>query len=230
MKKTRSSHSSLFVAITTLFVACLLVSNIVAGKLISFAGTFLPAAVILFPLTYIMGDILTEVYGFARARMVIWLGFAANALMSLVFLIVVALPFPDFFQNQTAFATVLGFAPRIVVASLIAYWAGEFANSIVLSALKKTTKGRYLWIRTIGSTIVGQAVDTAFFITIAFAGTLPADVLLTLVLNQYLFKVVYEVVLTPVTYVVVRIFKKTEGIDTFDTGVRYNPFASRSNT
>lgn len=154
----------------------------------------------------------------------IWSGFAANALMSAIFLVAIVLPFPSFFKDQEAYAKVLGFTPRIVAASLVAYWAGEFANSITLSALKKLTKGRYLWTRTISSTIVGQGLDTAIFIGLGFVGIVPSAVLFQMMIAQYAFKVAYEVVLTPVTYAVVRGLKRREGIDAFDMGIRYNPF------
>ena len=224
MERERSSISPLFLALFAVFLTCLLASNIIAGKLIQVAGLVLPSAVILFPITYILGDVFTEVYGFARTRRVIWLGFAANALMSGVFVCAVALPPPPFFQGQAAYAAVLGTTPRIFVASLAAYWAGEFANAAVLSVLKKATGGRLLWMRTIGSTIVGQSLDTAIFISIGFVGLVETPVLLQMMAAQYLFKVAYEAVLTPVTYRVVRRVKRAEGVDVFDKGVTYNPF------
>ncbi|HWP67857.1 MAG TPA: queuosine precursor transporter, partial [Rectinemataceae bacterium] len=192
--------------------------------LISVAGIVLPSAVILFPITYILGDVFTEVYGFRKTRLVIWGGFAANLLMSLIFLAAIALPVPAFFKDQEAYAKVLGMTPRIVVASLVAYLSGEFANSITLSLLKKTTKGKFLWIRTIGSTVAGQALDTVLFIAISFFGSVPIAVLLQMMLAQYLFKVGYEVLFTPLTYLAVRSVKKHENIDILDTGIAYNPF------
>jgi uncharacterized integral membrane protein (TIGR00697 family) len=213
-----------FLALFAVFLTCLIVSNVIAGKLISIFGVVLPSAVILFPITYILGDVFTEVYGYRKTRFIIWVGFAANVLMSLVFLAAIALPYPPFFKDQGAYATVLGMTPRIVLASLVAYWTGEFANSITLSLLKKATGGKYLWTRTISSTLVGQAFDTALFIAIGFALTVPGAVLAQMMLAQYLFKVAYEVVLTPVTYAVVGAIKRREGVDTFDKGVVYNPF------
>jgi len=224
MQREQTSYSPLFVGLTSLFVTCLLISNIIASKLMQVGGIVLPSAVILFPVTYILADVFTEVYGFKKTRMVIWIGFAANAFMSLVFLIVIALPHPSFFANQAAYATVLGSTPRVLAASLAGYWAGEFSNSIVLSVLKKATKGRYLWTRTISSTIVGEGLDTILFISIAFVGTMPSPALLQMMLAQYLFKVSYEVVCTPLTYLVVGFIKRKEQIDTFDMGVAYNPF------
>jgi queuosine precursor transporter len=224
MRRDDSSFSPVFLFLFALFLTCLLVSNIIAGKLILVFGLVLPSAVVLFPITYILGDVFTEVYGFRETRIVIWSGFAANVLMSAVFLLAIALPFPAFFKDQDAYAKVLGITPRIVAASLVAYWAGEFANSITLSALKKVTRGRWLWTRTISSTVVGQALDTAIFIGLGFAGVVPLPVLFQLMYAQYLFKVAYEVVLTPVTYLVVRRIKRREGVDTFDVKVAYNPF------
>lgn len=224
MQRDDSSFSKLFIVLFGLFITCLLISNVIAGKLISIAGIVLPSAVILFPITYILGDVFTEVYGFRKTRLVIWGGFAANLIMSLVFIAAIALPSPSFFADSAAYAKVLGMTPRIVFASLVAYWAGEFANSIVLSLLKKATKGKHLWMRTIGSTMAGQALDTALFITISFFGAVPPAVLLQMMIAQYLFKVCYEVVFTPLTYLIVGKIKKIEKIDTYDTGVAYNPF------
>jgi queuosine precursor transporter len=224
MKRDDSSLSPLFLSLFALFLTCLLVSNVIAGKLFSVAGIVLPSAVILFPVTYILGDVFTEVYGFRKTRLVIWGGFAANLLMSLIFLAAIALPPPSFFKDQGAYATVLGMTPRIVLASLAAYWLGEFANSITLSALKKATGGRYLWTRTISSTVVGQAFDTVIFIAISFSGSVPTPVLFQMMLAQYLFKVGYEVLFTPLTYLIVGAVKRKEGVDAFDTGVAYNPF------
>ncbi len=224
MEGEHKTHSSIFLVLTALFITCLLISNIIASKLMRVGGVVLPSAVILFPVTYILADVFTEVYGFKKTRLVIWLGFGANAFMSAVFMIAISLPYPDFFRNQEAYATVLGSTPRIFVASLTGYWAGEFSNSIVMSVLKKITAGRFLWTRTIGSTIVGEGLDTVLFIGIAFAGTVPAGALAGMMLAQYLFKVGYEVLFTPLTYLVVGYIKRREHIDTYDTGVAYNPF------
>jgi uncharacterized integral membrane protein (TIGR00697 family) len=224
MQREQASYSPLFLGLTSLFLTCLLISNIIASKLIQVGGIVLPSAVILFPVTYILADVFTEVYGFKKTRMVIWIGFVANTFMSLVFLIAIALPYPPFFANQAAYATVLGSTPRVLAASLAGYWAGEFSNAILLSVLKKATNGRYLWTRTIGSTIVGEGLDTVFFISIAFAGTVPGLTLLQMMLAQYLFKVGYEVIFTPLTYLVVGFIKRRERLDTFDRNVAYNPF------
>lgn len=217
--------SPLFVVLTGFFVASLLISNIIAGKLIQVFGVVLPAAVILFPITYIFGDVLTEVYGFKRARLAIWIGFATNLFMVIIFLLTVALPYPAFWKGQDAYSTVLSFTPRLVAASLLAYFAGEFANSAFLSKLKLLTQGRWLWTRTIGSTLVGEGIDTVIFITVAFGGLMPTAALLSMILAQYIWKVSYEVLATPLTYWVVRRVKERENLDVFDNGVHYNPFS-----
>ncbi len=213
-----------FVVLACLFVTSLLISNIIAGKLIQVWGLVLPAAVIIFPLTYIFGDILTEVYGFKRSRFVIWVGFAANILMAAVFLLTIALPYPDYWTGQTAYAAVLGFTPRLILASLVAYFAGEFVNATLLSKMKVLTQGKWLWTRTIGSTLVGEGLDTILFISIGFVGILTPANLGMMILAQYLFKVGFEVVATPLTYAVVKWLKDKEGQDTFDYGISYNPF------
>lgn len=224
-KNNSSSFSPLFLVIACFFVTTLLISNIIAGKLASFFGITIPAAVILFPLTYIFGDILTEVYGFQKARLVIWIGLVANLFMAFVFLATIALPYPGFWGGQTAFAVVLGTTPRLVVASLIAYLVGEFSNSVVLSRLKVMTKGRNLWLRTIGSTVVGEGIDTLIFITIAFLGTMPIAMLGSMMIAQYLWKVSYEIVITPITYSLVNWIKQKEQVDVYDTEISYNPFS-----
>lgn len=225
MKNSTKEITPIFLILTCLFVTCLLISNIIAGKLAVFFGIVLPAGVIIFPLTYLFGDVLTEVYGYERTRLVIWIGFAANVLMSVMFMITIVLPHPAFWKDQAAYSTVLGLTPRLVMASLIAYFGGEFANSFVLSKVKIMTKGRWLWMRTIGSTAVGEGIDTLIFIVLAFIGLVPVAVLIGMVVAQYLWKVGYEVVATPLTYLVVGWIKRQEGIDTFDYKANYNPFS-----
>lgn len=217
--------SPLFLILSGFFITSLLVSNIIAGKLANFFGLTLPAAVILFPLTYIFGDVLTEVYGYQRTRLIIWIGLGANLFMALIFMLTIALPYPDFWQQQTAYATVLGFTPRLVLASSIAYLIGSLSNSAVLSRLKVVTEGQSLWLRTIGSTIVGEGVDTLFFITIAFGGLMPVPILIGMMGAQYLWKVLYEVVATPLTYVVVGWVKDKEQIDVYDHDIKYQIFS-----
>lgn len=223
-QRSTTQVSVIFLILTCIFVACLLITNIVAGRLIQLFGMTLTADLFLFPIVYIFGDVLTEVYGFQRARLTIWLGFAANLLMALIFMFIITLPYPDFWQHNNAYNTVLGFTPRLVLASLIAYFVGEFSNSIILSRMKLITGGRWLWTRTIGSTIVGEGIDTFIFMLIAFGGTYAMPIFLSMVIAQYLWKVGYEVAATPLTYLFVGWLKKKEGIDTFDHGVKYNPF------
>jgi hypothetical protein len=206
------------------FVVVLLISNLVAAKICAIGPFRLSGAQLLFPITYIFGDIFTEVYGYAGSRRAIWIGFLASALMAGLGLAIVALPPAPEWHGQEAFAFIFGFVPRLVAASLVAYWAGEFANSFVMSKLKLVTKGRHLWVRTIGSTAVGQAVDTALVMIIAFGGSLTPALIGNLIVSGYLGKVIYEVVATPATYAVVNFLKKAEGVDVFDFEVDYNPF------
>jgi len=216
-----------FSIISTFFVATLMISNIVATKLFSIGALIFTGGILVFPLTYIFGDILTEVYGYARSRKIIWTGFFALIFMSLVFWIVGLLPPAPTWQNQEAYNLILGFVPRIVFASIIGYWAGEFANSFVLAKLKILTKGKHLWTRTIGSTIVGEGVDTALFVSIAFWGVVSGSILLLAILSGYMFKVAYEVIATPLTYKIVGFLKKAEGVDTYDYNTKFNPFLLR---
>ncbi len=216
--------SPAFLIITCLFVTCLLITNIVAGRLVEFAGLTITADLFLFPVTYIFGDILTEVYGYRKSRITIWLGFAANLLMAGVFMAVVRMPAPSFWDGAGAYNTVLGFTPRVVGASLLAYLCGEFINSMVLSRMKVATGGSFLWMRTIGSTLAGQAFDTGIFMFIAFRGTVPPDAFISMTLVQYFWKVSYEVSVTPLTYFIVAKLKKMDGSDVYDRGISYNPF------
>lgn len=209
------------------FVAVLLISNIVAPKIIEIGGFKLSGAQILFPLTYIFGDIFTEVYGYAGSRRAIWNGFFASILMTLVSSAVLALPAAADWPHQAAFATVLGTIPRLVFASLIAYWAGEFANSFIMARMKVLTGSRHLWARTVGSTAVGQAVDTVLVITIAFAGIWSADQIWEVIRNGYIAKVLYEVLATPITYLVVNVLKRAEGVDILDDHTDFNPFKAK---
>jgi len=210
--------------VSTIFIACLVSANIIAVKLVSIAGLVLPAAVVIFPITYIFGDILTEVYGYQRARLVIWTGFFANLVVVGAIALAQVLPAASFWKGQAAYVQILGQTPRILAGSFAAYLVGEFLNSMVLSRLKLATKGRFLWTRTIGSTLVGQAADSSIFITIAFLGTVPHGALLTLIATQWIFKVAYEIAATPLTYLIVGFLKRRERIDTYDYQVNLNPF------
>jgi queuosine precursor transporter len=212
-----------FVAIAALFVTCLITANVIAVKLVAVAGLILPAGVVIFPLSYILGDVLTEVYGFARARLVIWLGFFCNLIFVVAAWIGGLLPAAGFWDGQGAYEQILGFAPRLLVASFAAYLVGEFANSFILARMKVLTEGRWLWMRTIASTVVGEGLDSLIFITIAFTGVIPASMILSTVLTQWLVKSGYEVLATPLTYAVVGFLKRTEGLDTYDRDISFNP-------
>ncbi len=210
----------------TLFVVILLVSNIIAAKFFAMGPLRVSAAQILFPITYIFGDIFTEVYGYSASRRAIWYGFFASfILVALSYIAVVIPPAPEY-KDQAAFEIIFKPVGRIVVASLLAYWCGEFANSFTLAKLKLVTKGKYLWTRTIGSTVVGQAVDTTVVMFAAFYGMRPLGVILRLIVAGYLIKVVYETIMTPVTYAIVNYLKRTEGVDYFDYQTNFSPFAT----
>ena len=207
------------------FVVVLLISNLVGPKICQIGWLRPSAAEFLFPLTYICGDVFTEVYGYGASRRAIWLGFFAMALLAGMGQMAVALPPAPEWHGQEAYATVFGLVPRFAVASLVAYWAGEFTNSYTLAKLKIFTRGRWLWTRTVGSTVTGQAVDTAVVVAVAFAGTQPFSMILRMILSSYLIKVAVEVVATPVTYFVVGRLKAAEGVDPFDRHTDFNPFA-----
>lgn len=215
------SHRLLIVA--AVFVTSLITANIIAVKIISVGSIMLPAAIIIFPLSYILGDILTEVYGYRWARRVIWLGFACNLIFIIFAWIGQLLPPAGVWEGQSAYEAILGYAPRLLAASFGGYLVGEFANSFILAKMKLLTQGRWLWTRTIGSTIIGQGLDTTIFITIAFVGT-PSFAAI-MILYHWLAKTAIEVLATPLTYTVVNFLKKKEGIDTYDYKTSFNPFA-----
>lgn len=211
-----------------LFVAVLVISNLASSaKIVTLGPLTFDGGTLLFPLSYIFGDILTEVYGYSTARRVIWIGFAAAALFSLTVWLVGLLPAEAEWSTrvgQGAYDAVLGTTPRIVLASLIAYWSGSFANAFVMARMKVLTRGRWLWSRTISSTIVGQAVDTFLFVAIAFAGSMSLGVLWSIAWSNYAFKVGVEALFTPLTYAIVGWLKRAEGIDAFDAATDFNPF------
>jgi uncharacterized integral membrane protein (TIGR00697 family) len=217
------------------FVAILLLSNVIgAGKV---AVIHMPvlgnwpfgAGILFFPVSYVIGDVLTEVYGYARARRVIWAGFAAVAFMAFMSWVVVALPPAPSWGNQAAYQTIFGQVPRIVLASMCAFWAGEFVNSYVLARMKVWSRGRHLWMRTIGSTIVGEGVDSLIFYPLAFLGAAgwTGHLVVVVLFTQWALKVGWEVILTPVTYAVVGWLKRAEGVDVFDEGTDFTPFRAR---
>jgi len=216
-------YSLAFVVVVALFVTTLITANITAVKLVGFFGLVLPAAVIVFPISYILGDVLTEVYGYRAARRVIWLGFFCNLLAVAAIYLGGILPAAPVFEAQAAYERILGYTPRLLAASFLAYLVGEFANAIVLARMKVATNGRFLWSRTIGSTLVGQGLDSLVFIVLAFAGTIPTSALLAAVVTQWLFKSAYEALATPITYFVVNRLKRAEDIDVYDRDTSFNP-------
>lgn len=210
--------------IASLFTGTLIISNIVAVKISDFGGHYLDSGNIVFPVSYILGDVLTEVYGYRQARRIIWSAFLANALAVCAIVAAGELPAAPFWENQDAYDAILGQTWRIVAASFVAFLAGEFSNSIVLARLKLVTSGRFLWLRTISSTLVGQGFDSILFVTIAFAGAGVPD-LPTLIFKTWAFKVLFEAAATPITYLVVTALKRAEGVDAYDRGVDLNPIA-----
>ena len=210
--------------VMALFVAVLIISEITSTKLIHIGPFRTAGAIILFPISYIVSDVLTEVYGYARARRVMWVGFGALLLMSATLVAVQYLPAASVWNNQDAYNKILGFVPRISLASIIAYWAGGFANDFTLAKMKVLSGGKYLWMRTIGSTVVGQAVDSFLFIGLVYYGRLAMPVIFQIALTQYWLKVAYEAVATPLTYWVVYRLKKSEGFEVYDYKTNFTPF------
>lgn len=212
-----------FVIIAAIFITCLIVSNIIAVKPLRFGG--IPAAIIIFPISYIFGDILTEVYGYRLARRVIWLGFFCNLIAVVAIWLGQILPPAAQWSGQSAYENILGFAPRVLIASFIAYLVGEFANSYVLARMKIVTKGRWLWMRTIGSTVVGQGLDAAVFIPLVLIGRFDLSFIAIAIVTHWLVKVGYETLATPFTYAIVGYLKKAESIDTYDYSTNFTPFS-----
>jgi len=219
-------HFRYFDYVMAAFVAILLLSNLIgAAKLSTVAGFTFGAGILFFPVSYVIGDVLTEVYGYANARRCIWAGFAAMIFMAFMSWVVVAMPPADVWDGQAAYESVFGQVPRIVIASMLAFWAGEFVNSFVLAKMKIWTKGKHLWSRTIGSTVFGQAVDSAIFYPVAFLGIWETEAVLAVMVTNWALKVLWEALLTPVTYAVVGWIKAREGVEVFDTGTEFSPFA-----
>ncbi|PNQ75724.1 hypothetical protein BA950_10950 [Erythrobacter sp. SAORIC-644] len=242
MEKTRSASSQTqfryYDLVMAAFVTILLLSNLIGASkpsyvTLPFIGEWsFGAGVLFFPVSYIIGDVLTEVYGYARARRVIWTGFAALVFMAFMAWVVVQLPPAAGWPGQAAYEFVFGNSWRIVLASMIAFWAGEFANSYVLAKMKIWTRGRHLWMRTIGSTVVGQGLDSLIFYPLAFWGLAgwPVELLWQVVLSQWAIKTAWEALLTPVTYAVVGSLKKAEGVEVFDTDTDFSPFSASRNS
>ena len=212
-----------FIACTALFVTCLLTANVTASKLIAVGRLTLTAGIVIFPVSYILGDVLTEVWGYGPTRRVIWLGFACNLVMVAAIWAGGALPAAPFWKGQAAWDEILGQTPRLLAASFVAYLVGEFANAYVLARLKIATAGRWLWVRTIGSTVVGEGLDSLVFVALAFAGTVSSGILVEIFVNQWLVKVVYEAAATPLTYAAVGWLKSREQIDVYDVHTDFNP-------
>lgn len=219
-------HFRYFDYMMAAFVAILLLSNLIgAAKLATLWGYTFGAGILFFPVSYVLGDVLTEVYGYANARRCVWTGFAAMLFMAFMSYVVVALPPASGWQGQAAYESVFGNTWRIVAASVLAFWAGEFVNSFVLAKMKILTAGKHLWTRTIGSTVFGQAVDSVIFYPVAFLGIWTHQQVLTVMITNWALKVTWEALLTPVTYAVVGYLKNREGVDVYDTGTDFSPFA-----
>ena len=222
-------HFRYFDYVMAAFVAILLLSNLIgASKLASVQGFTFGAGILFFPVSYVLGDVLTEVYGYANARRCVWAGFAALLFMAFMSWVVVKLPPAAGWDGQAAYDSVFGNTWRIVAASVLAFWAGEFVNSFVLAKMKLVTGGKHLWSRTIGSTVFGQAVDSLIFYPVAFLGTWSNAQVLTVMVTNWALKVLWEALLTPVTYAVVGWLKRREGVEVFDTGTDFSPFAKSS--
>ncbi|MFM2414440.1 MAG: hypothetical protein RI911_133 [Candidatus Parcubacteria bacterium] len=215
----------LLLPIAMLFTVILLVSNTVAVKIVSVGPFMFDAATILFPLAYIFGDILTEVYGYKTSRKIIWYAILTQIVMAASYMAVQYMPSAEIWSDQKAYETILGVTPRIVLASLIAFFAGEFSNAFIMSRMKIASSGRQLWKRTISSTIIGQAVDTSLFVVIAFWGVFGQSDITTMIVSNYIFKVLFECIATPCTYLAVSYLKKAEGVDVYDHDTTYNPFS-----
>jgi len=219
----KQRYSLWFVISVAIFITCLITANITAVKLVNVFCFVFPAGIVIFPISYIFGDILTEVYGYRRSRLVIWLGFLCNLLVVVAICVGQVLPPASFWDGQAAYERILGYTPRLLFASFLAYLVGEFANSFVMAKMKIATQGRWLWTRTVGSTLVGEGLDSLVFMTIAFVGEIPMTVLALAIITQWLAKSTYEAAATPLTYAAVRFLKRREGIDVYDYDTRFNP-------
>ncbi|HEU0164146.1 MAG TPA: queuosine precursor transporter [Thermomicrobiales bacterium] len=217
--------SPYFLVIVALYVTCLIMANILAVKILHIGPWVADAGTMTFPVAYIVGDILTEVYGYSIARRVIWLGFICNLLAVGMIQIAGAMPADSSWDGGDAYNRIFGSTPRILFASACAYIVGEFVNSYVLARMKIWTNGRFLWTRTIGSTIVGEGLDSVIFVTVAFAGTMSGGLVWQMVYTNWILKTVYETIFTPVTYLVINKLKQIEGVDKFDRGTNFNPLA-----
>ncbi len=221
-KETKVTYSGLYVLLILINITCLIVSNIIVVKTVQVFGLIFAAANMIYPITYILDDVFTEVYGFKKARFVTWMSFLCNLIVVIFFTITIALPASSEFKYQTDLVNILGNTPRVLCASFLSFVAGSLSNAIVLSKLKLVTKGKFLFIRTIASTLVGEALDCIIFFPFAMYGTISNDALFHVMINAFFFKVGLEIAFTPITYFVVANVKKYEGIDTFDHDEKYH--------
>ncbi len=220
----KNKVSVLFFITGIVFAACMLIANILAAKILKIGPWSAPAGVLIFPLAYIINDVIVEVWGYARARLIIWAGFGVNLMAAFFYMLAIALPSAPFFEGQEAFRMILGSSIRIVFASLLAYLVGSFVNAFIMSRFKLMTKGRVFSLRAVVSTLAGEGADSVLFISIAFAGLFPFNVILTMIATQVFLKVAYEIIVLPLTIVVCKKVKVIEGEDAFDRAVSYNPF------
>jgi uncharacterized integral membrane protein (TIGR00697 family) len=220
----KSQVSTTFMFAGILFAACLLISNILAVKIIMIGPWAAPAGVLIFPISYIIGDVVAEVWGYQKARLIIWAGFAVNLIAILFYSLSIVIPAAPFWSNQDAYATVLQYSPRIALASIVAYLFGSFINAYVMSRIKVLTAGKNFSFRAVVSTIAGEGIDSVIFMSIAFIGIIPGNNLLVMIGTQASLKIIYEIIVLPLTVVIVKWLKKQEGIDTYDTDISYNPF------
>ena len=220
--KTQVSTTFMFAGI--LFAACLLISNILAVKIIMIGPWAAPAGVLIFPISYIIGDVVAEVWGYRKARLIIWAGFAVNLIAILFYSLSIVIPAAPFWTNQDAYATVLQYSPRIALASIVAYLFGSFINAFVMSRVKVLTEGKNFSFRAVVSTIAGEGIDSLIFIVVAFVGIIPGNKLIVMISTQAALKIIYEIIVLPLTILIVKWLKKKEGIDTIDTEISYNPF------
>ncbi len=211
--------------LSALFITILIISNIIAVKIASFGGFFLPAAIVLFPISYLLSNIITEVYGYAVTRRIIWTGFICNIVAVCFIWLSISLPPAPFFTQQAAFSSILGPSLRILTASFIAFTIGGFANAFIMATLKVRTSGRFLWLRAITSTIVGEGLDSLLFLSLAFAGSFTAAQIASLILTQWAAKVLFEIVAVPVTYAATGFLKRSEKIDHYDTETDFTPLS-----
>jgi len=228
MNNNSRNNSTFFLNLTVVYCVCLIVSNITAFKIVGIGSFVFPAAVFLFPITYITNDILAEVYGYEKARPVIWTGFLMNLLAVAFLWSTTYLPSPVFFEGGDAYKAVLSSTPRMLAASLTAYLCGSFINAFTVSKLKIATKGKFLGFRLILSTVLGEGIDSIIFITIAFIGQMPFPSLLTMIATQAVIKILYEIILYPITKIIINKIKRAENIDAMDTSIKsYNPFSTK---